>query len=145
MDESRVTFSLNRLVALLNGHADTILRARFDITYSQFTFLLCLTEGPLSLTEAADMQGVSVAAVSKRVPWFVERGLVRTASDADHARKVLIALTPSGRRLAAKSSADLEQAFRDKFTDMQDVDLAGLNQTLAKIITQLADRPKEKP
>lgn len=143
MSETRVTFTLNELTALLNDHADGILRARFDMTYSQFVFLACLQVEARSLTDAARMQGVSVAAVSKRVPWFVERGLIKTNGDAAHGRRVLISLTPKGRRLLMRSSSALEQAFRDLFVNLVGIDLDALNETLQRITTQLALKPKE--
>ena len=71
MAETRITFTLNRLVSVLNSHADAILRSRYNMTYSQFVFLLFLLKpGQMSMTELSECLDVSTAAVSKRAPWF---------------------------------------------------------------------------
>ena len=42
MNTSRITFTLNELVYVLNSTADRLLRANFEITYSQFLFMVTL-------------------------------------------------------------------------------------------------------
>ena len=143
MSEARVTFNLNKVVSILNDHADGILRARFDMTYSQFVFLLSLQDEACSVTDAARRQGVSVAAVSKRVPWFTERGLVRVSADDSNARRVMLTLSPKARRLVVRASDALEMSFRELFVELDDVDLDELNRMLRSITSRLEDKPKE--
>lgn len=143
MDETRVTFTLNRLVSVLNSHADAILRARFDMTFSQFLFLVSLGDSTLSLTDLARRLEVSTAAVSKRVGWFEERGLVKTLHDPHNARKVLLSLTAQGGRLVEKAAADLDEAFTEKFAHQQGFDLGELNRNLNRVLEHLVTVPKE--
>lgn len=132
-----MTFTLNHVVAALNSHADALLRAYFDMTFSQFLFLLSLREGRLTVTELAGRLDVTAAAVSKRAPWFQERGLITVGADALHARRVLLSLTPKGRRLVDAAGASLEEAFAAKFADISDVNLTELHLTLTRMLTHL--------
>ena len=143
MDETRVTFTLNKVVIAINHGADCILRSRFDLTYSQFLFLLSLRRERKNLTEVAHWLGVSTAAVSKRAPWFEERGLVKQHSDPDHARKVLLSLTASGRSLVDRASTVLEAEFTRMFANVADVDLKQLNLDLNRVLTHLSSESTE--
>lgn len=145
MAEARITFTLNRLVSVLNSHADAILRARYDMTYSQFLFLLSLKPGRMSMTELSECLDVSTAAVSKRAPWFEERGLIRIAHDPNHGRKVLLSLTRKGHRLVDKAAEELDGAFVEQFADIDARELARLNHDLSRILTRLSQSPKEAP
>jgi len=142
--DSRITFTLNEVVSNLNSHGDAILRARFDITFSQFLFLLSLSGGKTSLAESAKYQGVSVAAISKRIDWFEERGLVKAQFDVNRNRKVSLQLTAKGRNLVEKSSAVLESMFRDIFHEFKSMNLDQLNKNLRIINDYLITLPKEQ-
>lgn len=143
MANNRITFTLNELVHHLNSHADAILRARFDVTFSQFLFLLSLRDGKKSLTEAAQEQGVSVAAISKRIGWFEERNFITSSADPNHGRKLSLALTAKGKSLVDKSSESMEEAFQLLFKGMPEINLSELNKKLNLIITHLENKPKE--
>lgn len=138
-----MTFTLNKVVIAINHGADCLLRSRFDLTYSQFRFLLSLRRERRSLTEVAHRLGVSPAAVSKRAPWFEERGLVQQHSDPGHARKVLLSLTAAGRSLVDRASAVLEAEFTRMFSDVADVDLKQLNLDLHRVLSHLTSTLNE--
>ena len=144
MSDSRVTFTLNHVVAVLNAHGDSILRARFEMTFSQFIFLVSLRGEQLTITELARRLDVSAAAVSKRVPWFLDRGLVKVQGDASNARKVLVSLTAKGERFVDRAARELDEAFTEKFSDMHDVNLPALNRTLSRVLEHLTAMPKEE-
>lgn len=140
---NRITFTLNEVVTTLNSHADAILREHYEMTFSQFLFLLSLRDGTKSLTESANYQGVSVAAVSKRISWFEERELINCTSDPNHGRKSLLSLTTKGKNLVDKSSAVLEGKFQELFKGMRDLNLPEMNKKLNLINTHLRVFPKE--
>ena len=131
MAQSKITFTLNRLVGSLNRAADRLLRQNYGMTYSQFLFVVSLRDsGAVSSGVLADRLGVSAAAVSKRTQWFVERGLVVAKPLATDARSVSLALTETGRTLADDTSQFLEKQFRATFRGISSVDLDELNRTL---------------
>ena len=60
MSETRLTRTLNSVVAELNRHADLILRDEFDLTYNQFVFLVTLSEkDSLGAGELAKLLSIS--------------------------------------------------------------------------------------
>ena len=134
VEQNRITVTLNELVNALNSHADRLLRSNFDLTYSQFLFLLSLTDGDKNLTESAKFQGVSVAAVSKRIEWFTQRKLVTCQQATGRGNQSILRLTSKGRTLASKSLDFLEEQFRDSLTDVPGVNLAALDQQLEKLL-----------
>ncbi len=134
---------MNEVVSALNSHADAILRVGFDLTFSQFLFLLSLRDGPKTLTEAANFQGVSVAAISKRIDWFEERGLIIGSVDPKRGRKESLKLTAKGKNLIEKSSTVLETKFRNIFKEIKSIDLDQLNKDLNLINEHLIRKPKE--
>ena len=138
MAEQRISFMLNSLVRVMNGRADALLRAEYSITYSQFVFLQVLSEsGQLDITRLAQALGVSTAAVSKRIDWFVERALVRVDQDPTNAKRVLVSLTTQGADLAKKSGDFLERRFLNAVAAAPGIDFAALGDTLATLTTHM--------
>lgn len=137
---SRLTYSINHLATALNVYADSILTARWGVTISQFTFLAVLEEGqPIDITRLAECLGVTKAAVSKRVPGLEARGLIRTAPDPAHARRVVLTLTDEGLRLTREAGDLLEAEFSQMFVGRPDLDLERTHaDVLAMLETVLA-------
>ena len=143
MAVQRISFMLNSLVRVMNGQADALLRAEYSITYSQFVFLQRLSEsGQLDITRLAQALGVSTAAVSKRIEWFVERALVRVDHDAANAKRVLVSLTAQGADLAKKSGDFLERRFLGAVAAAPGVDFAALGDTLLTLTTHMEKNKK---
>jgi DNA-binding MarR family transcriptional regulator len=138
MNTSRITFTLNELVYVLNSTADRLLRANFSITYSQFLFLVTL----MSLDKPtpsyfAECLGVSRAAVSQRLSWFQERNLVNVSRVSGNEKNLSLELTRKGGLLITQSADFLEKEFRILFDGSSSVDLEKLDKTLTQVKTQL--------
>jgi len=138
MDSSRITFTLNKLVYVLNSAADRHLRANFDLTYSQFLFLVTLmSHNKPTPSFLAERLGVSRAAVSQRLPWFHDRGLVKISKVSGNDKNLSLALTREGETLTTQSADFLEQEFRLLFDNADFVDLGKLDTTLRQIKSHL--------
>lgn len=138
MHPSRVTFTLNELVYVLNSTADRLLRQRFDITYSQFLFLVTLMgQGNPTPSFLAECLGVSRAAVSQRLPWFEQRNLLKISKVFGNDKSLSLALTRKGETLATQSADFLEKEFRVIFENAAFVDLDKLDRTLGQIKTHV--------
>ena len=138
MNSSRITFTLNELVYVLNSAADKHLRANFGLTYSQFLFLVTLMgQNKPTSSLLADCLGVSRAAVSQRLPWFQNRGLVKISKASGNDKNLSLELTPQGEALATQSADFLEQEFRVLFQNTDSVDLDDLDKTLRRVKQQL--------
>ena len=138
MNRSRITFTLNELVYVLNSTADRLLRANFELTYSQFLFLVTLmSQDKPTPSYLAECLGVSRAAVSQRLSWFQERNLVRVSRVFGNEKNLALELTGKGELLATRSADFLEKEFRNLFDQSAGVDLEQLDKTLAQVKTQL--------
>ena len=138
MNSSRITFTLNELVYVLNSNADRLLRANFQLTYSQFLFLVTLmSQDKPTASYLAECLGVSRAAVSQRLSWFQERDLVRVSRVSGNEKNLSLELTRKGELLATQSADFLEEEFRILFASGASVDLEKLDKTLTQVKTQL--------
>jgi DNA-binding MarR family transcriptional regulator len=140
MNSSRITFTLNELVYVLNSNADRLLRANFQLTYSQFLFLVTLrSQVKPTPSFLAECLGVSRAAVSQRLAWFQERNLVKVSRVSGNEKNLSLELTRKGELLATQSADFLEKEFRILFASGTSVDLEELDRTLTQVKTQLID------
>jgi DNA-binding MarR family transcriptional regulator len=138
MNRSRITITLNELVYVLNSTADKLLRANFEITYSQFLFMVTLmSQSNPTPSYLAECLGVSRAAVSQRLSWFQERNLVKISKVSGNDKNLSLALTRKGETLATQSADFLEKEFRVLFDNAAFVDLDKLDKTLTQIKSHL--------
>ena len=145
MNPSRITFTLNELVYVLNSTADRLLRANFEITYSQFLFMVTLmSQTNPTPSYLAECLGVSRAAVSQRLSWFQERNLVKISKVSGNDKNLSLALTRKGETLAAESADFLEKEFRVLFDNAAFVDLDKLDKTLTQIKSHLIQNQESR-
>jgi DNA-binding MarR family transcriptional regulator len=145
MNRSRITFTLNELVYVLNSTADRLLRANFDITYSQFLFLVTLmNQSNPTPSYLAECLGVSRAAVSQRLSWFQERNFVKISKVSGNDKNLSLALTRKGETLATQSADFLEKEFRVLFDNAAFVDLDKLDRTLTQIKSHLIQNQESR-
>ena len=145
MNRSRITFTLNELVYVLNSTADRLLRANFEITYSQFLFMVTLmSQTNPTPSFLAECLGVSRAAVSQRLSWFQERNLVKISKVSGNDKNLSLALTRKGETLATQSADFLEKEFRVLFDNAAFVDLDKLDKTLSQIKSHLIQNQESR-
>jgi DNA-binding MarR family transcriptional regulator len=145
MNTSRITFTLNELVYVLNSTADRLLRANFEITYSQFLFMVTLmSQTNPTPSYLAECLGVSRAAVSQRLSWFQERNLVKISKVSGNDKNLSLALTRKGETLTTQSADFLEKEFRIIFDNAAFVDLDKLDKTLSQIKSHLIQNQESR-
>jgi DNA-binding MarR family transcriptional regulator len=145
MNRSRITFTLNELVYVLNSTADRLLRANFEITYSQFLFMVTLmSQTNPTPSYLAECLGVSRAAVSQRLSWFQERNLVKISRVSGNDKNLSLALSRKGETLATQSADFLEKEFRVLFDNAAFVDLDKLDKTLSQIKSHLIQNQESR-
>jgi len=145
MNRSRITFTLNELVYVLNSTADRLLRENFEITYSQFLFMVTLmSQTNPTPSYLAECLGVSRAAVSQRLSWFQERNLVKISRVSGNDKNLSLALTRKGESLATQSAEFLEKEFRVLFDNAAFVDLDKLDKTLSQIKSHLIQNQESR-
>ena len=145
MNRSRITFTLNELVYVLNSTADRLLRANFELTYSQFLFMVTLmSQTNPTPSFLAECLGVSRAAVSQRLSWFQERNLVKISKVSGNDKNLSLALTRKGETLTTQSADFLEKEFRIIFDNAAFVDLDKLDKTLSQIKSHLIQNQESR-
>ena len=145
MNRSRITFTLNELVYVLNSTADRLLRANFELTYSQFLFMVTLmSQTNPTPSYLAECLGVSRAAVSQRLSWFQERNLVKISKVSGNDKNLSLALTRKGETLTTQSADFLEKEFRVIFDNAAFVDLDKLDKTLSQIKSHLIQNQESR-
>ena len=145
MNRSRITFTLNELVYVLNSTADRLLRANFELTYSQFLFMVTLmSQTNPTPSYLAECLGVSRAAVSQRLSWFQERNLVKISKVSGNDKNLSLALTRKGETLTTQSADFLEKEFRLIFDNAAFVDLDKLDKTLSQIKSHLIQNQESR-
>ena len=138
MTETRISFLLNHLVREINSQAGGLLREKFEITYSQFVFLVIVGENNyIDVTRLAQAMGVTKGAVSKRLSWFVERKFVTTYQSQLDAKRVLIALTKKGATLVDSAGNYLEREFLAAISKSPDFNQEILQSELSKMLLLL--------
>jgi len=142
MAELRISFLLNDLVREMNSQADGLLRRKFELTYSQFVFLLIIGENKeIDVTRLASALGVTKGAVSKRLNWFVERRLVETYQNQGNSKRVVISLTKEGSTLVKSAGNFLEKEFLAAISKSPEFDQEILRSELNKmLVLMLAKR-----
>ena len=145
MNRSRITFTLNELVYVLNSTANRLLRANFELTYSQFLFMVTLmSQTNPTPSYLAECLGVSRAAVSQRLSWFQERNLVKIYKVSGNDKNLSLALTRKGETLTTQSADFLEKEFRIIFDNAAFVDLDKLDKTLSQIKSHLIQNQESR-
>ena len=145
MNTSRITFTLNELVFVLNSTADRLLRANFEITYSQFLFMVTLmSQTNPTPSNLAECLGVSRAAVSQRLSWFQERNFLKISKVSGNDKNLSLALTRKGETVATQSADFLEKEFRVLFDNAAFVDLDKLDKTLSQIKSHLIQNQESR-
>jgi DNA-binding MarR family transcriptional regulator len=115
------------------------LRDAFDFGrgMGRVTLLLKLTEGPLTLREIAESQGVDAPYATVIVDKLVHRGLARRAPHPDDNRRKLVTLTDAGWDAAALAREIMARPPA-AITGLAHDDLAVLEQILARLTTDTA-------
>lgn len=96
------------------------------------TALLKLTDGPMTLRDIAEANGVDPPYATVIVDKLESRGLVRRTAHPDDHRRKLVVLTPAGRDAAALARRILAQPPA-ALTALPPADLACLDEILARL------------
>lgn len=85
--------------------------AKPELTVPQFRILVHLTEAPRNNGQLAEIQGVSVAAMSRMVDGLVRRGLIERVGSTTDRRQIQLVLSDDGQRLCEKITTALQKSL----------------------------------
>lgn len=96
------TLRLKQVESRLRDHLQVALDAE-DVSFEQWQVLAALLEQPgLRMTELAELAVLPPASLTRHVDRLVERALVIRRVDPDDKRRVAVALSQRGERLATR-------------------------------------------
>lgn len=117
--DRRLGTLLKRAEQALMTEKNRVLRP-FGLTVPQYSALLILSEHPLiSGARLARLAGVTAQAMNSVVNLLEQRGLVSRTQSADHAKVILLGLTPAGASLfhqADREAIAVEQRLAGSYT-----------------------------
>lgn len=93
--------------------------AKLELTIPQFRILAHLSRGPLNNGQLAEIQGVSVAAMSRMVDSLVRRNLIKRASSKSDRRQIQLVLTTNGRRMFGRYKASAQKNLSIRFSKLE--------------------------
>ncbi len=108
----RAVTSIMRAHQILIAELDSMLRPH-GITFSRYEALVLLTharEGALPLSKIGERLQVHATSVTNVIDRLEAAGLVRRAPNPSDGRGTLAVITPAGRDVAAKATAELNAA-----------------------------------
>jgi DNA-binding MarR family transcriptional regulator len=131
---ARVWVALQAFVTAQDRHRE--LRAAFDFGRGRgrLTALLTLANGPLTMGELAEWQGIDPPNATVIVDKLESRGLVERTPHPEGNRRKLVTLTEAGRKAAAQASEILARPPA-AIAELPPDDLAALE----RILTRLAE------
>ena len=105
----RLRAVISRLTRLLNDTS-----TGEGLTPTQYSVLVLVrNQGPLGLTELAEMEGLNPTMLSRVVKALDERGLVRRTADPGDARAARLAATAEGERVHDRVRAERTKVVSD--------------------------------
>jgi DNA-binding MarR family transcriptional regulator len=119
------------------------LREAFDFGrgMGRVTLLLKLTEGPMTLRQIAESQGVDAPYATVIVDKLVDRGLARRTPHPDDNRRKLVILTDAG-WAAAALAREIVARPPAAIAGLPDADLAALDQVLSRLTQPAPEAPE---
>ena len=141
-DVVHVVDGLRRIVrALHQSHRRA--EQRWQLSAAQLLVLQRLAEAPtLSVNELANRTYTHQSTVSVVVARLVDRGLVRRGRADDDARRVELALTPSGRALLRRAMSSAQAQLFDALDAMSSARLRVIAAGVHDVVTALGAGPE---
>jgi DNA-binding MarR family transcriptional regulator len=132
--ERRLGTLIKQAEHALMAEKNRVLRP-FGLTVPQYSALLILSEHPsISGARLARLCGVTAQAMNGVVNLLEQRGLISRAQSADHAKVVLLGLTPAGESLLQQADQEaiaVEQRLAGAYTTTE------VEQLRARLVTAI--------
>ncbi len=130
-----IAVTLHELVYRIDAFAEKLMREHHQVSYSHYHFLaVASTLDAPDVTTLAECLAVSKAAVSKRLDPLATDDWITLGSDPDHARRVIIRLTPKAVQLVTDATAMLEREFTDALGELPPGEVDQLNGRLRVLL-----------
>lgn len=130
---------------VIERQIDSVIKNHTDYGLSQIKILIAIEKMTLFKKQELAIQstmahlwGVSEAAISRQVTVLEEGGLIRRKTDPDERRKIMMRLTPKGKRLAHKISGIMDKELTRLFKPISESGKKQLDYQLKKVLQALS-------
>ena len=143
MDTS-LAYLLGKLIFEIDRAADRLLQTHVGISYRRFLFLTVLQHcGTVTQHELAVALGYSDPAISTMLVELAKDGYIQTTKSPEHARKRLVAITPTGNEVVAQGRQLLDSHF-DQLMLLADIDAQHYRELTERLHQALIVKMKEE-
>lgn len=136
--------AVRALIAAM-GHSARTVERRTGLTNAQLFLLRELADGPLSVNELAARVVTTQSTVSLLAKRLYAAGLVRRERSSADARRVVLSLSQTGRRLLRRAPAAPLTALLSALCVLAPRDRRALERGLTALLTELGVRPEAAP
>ncbi len=141
-DLRKLQHQIYRLVKLYQCCDRVCLTSRGVGASQGYTLLSIPREGSLSMQNLSTVMGLASSTTTRIVDQLVRKGLVRRKSDRADRRVVKVELTVHGQELWQTLDRELQEFFKNAFTEIQEEERARIIQALEQI-TQTMEKALE--
>ena len=133
--QSGLLTRLSRVGLLLDAFQHRCLD-QFALRFIDFSVLrvLILSDGAMTPSELAEITLRSTGGMTQIIDRLVADGLVRRTPDAGDRRKVVVALTPKGRRVVDKAGAAYEAERERVLGPLSDTELHEIDRAIRRLL-----------
>ena len=141
MTHSReITFTLHKLVFLMDKIGDQSLQKNVNITFSQFRILLAINHKEnLSQRDIAEFWDMTQAAVSRQVEILIKKKLVTRKDNKDNRREHVLNLTVEGENLLTKASVALDTEYHSVYKVISEEEQSIMSRNLDKLLQTICN------
>lgn len=110
---------LERVFASAEGESlETVASLDLSFTQARLLFVLTVQDGPVAISDLADLVGLSPATVGRNVDRLVRKKLLTRTENPEDRRVKLVAASERGDRIAAAHLKSKEDALRNLLADL---------------------------
>jgi DNA-binding MarR family transcriptional regulator len=131
----------NMSALILNRNRKAAVTEVLGISFARTRVLRRLVDHPLTLRELAERLSADPPYVTLMIDDLEDRGLVRRKPHPTDRRAKLVELTPSGRKIAARANAILDEPIA-ALRDLPEADLRALMRALDRLAA--GDQPPQR-
>lgn len=139
-----VTYRVSVLAQMFGREASRVYYAKWGLSLPQYRVLTVLGKlTPMSLRELTDYTQMDKGQISRVVTQLGDDGLVIRESDEHDGRRLILALTTSGRELYESTIGVSEKRQREILSVLSPAELATLRTALGKLSDHMRERLTE--
>lgn len=138
-----IAYKIHKAVFVIDKTADSTLRAKVDLTLSQFLILMNIVQKPgINQLEIADFLEVTQAAVSRQIDVLTNKNFVAMKKNENNRREHLLFPTTLGNQIFTKSEQILHEAFDELYAVMDEKEKESLEKSLDKLLSSVCGKRK---